>query len=394
MEESKKDLQEPLLQPKIQDNGGQEVEIESVSFWKFFQFATGYDKFLMFVGTVSSTLNGFAIPMFILLFGDMTSDIATNMDDLMPVARKYAERFLEVGGIAFVLSYITMSTWMVTGERQATKFRIAYFKTLLRQDISWYDKTNLSELSTKVANDTFAIQGALGEKIGTFIYTIALTIGSFVVAFLEGWQLAAALAAVNILAVLIIGALYIWGVQGASVKNNKAYEYAGGYAEQALACVRTVRSLNGEEKEIKQYSSALENVKKVAIKFGVVAGYSLGFMFFILIGSYGFGFWYGAKLIEDGVEGYTSGKIVTIFFSTTLGTFMLAQMTPVIKSFALGKKALARFVNIYERVPTIDIENPSGKVLNSVYGEVKFNNVQFSYPSRPNQEVLHGLNIT
>ena len=104
--------------------------------------------------------------------------------------------------------------------------------------------------------------------------------------------------------------------------NNKAYETSGGHAEQALAAIRTVRSLVGEEKELEKYASNLDHVKNTAIKYGVVAGYSLGLVFFVLIGSYAFAVWYATSLIDT--EGYKTGQIMSILFSVSLGTYMLA----------------------------------------------------------------------
>lgn len=50
-------------------------------------------------------------------------------------------------------------------------------------------------MATKVASETFAVQGAIGEKVPTFIMTFCMTIGGFVIAFIRGWNMALVCAA-------------------------------------------------------------------------------------------------------------------------------------------------------------------------------------------------------
>ncbi|GJZ45763.1 SGNH hydrolase-type esterase domain-containing protein, partial [Tanacetum coccineum] len=89
----------------------------------------------------------------------------------------------------FVL--IEVSLWMVTGERQAARIRNLYLKTILRQDISFFDKErNTGEVVGRMSGDTVPIQDAMGEKflsissktkanaqIGTFSDVAAIQVG-------------------------------------------------------------------------------------------------------------------------------------------------------------------------------------------------------------------------
>lgn len=55
---------------------------------------------------------------------------------------------------------------MVTGERQAARIRGLYLKTILRQDIAFFDKeTNTGEVIGRMSGDTVLIQDAMGEKV-------------------------------------------------------------------------------------------------------------------------------------------------------------------------------------------------------------------------------------
>jgi len=97
---------------------------------------------------------------------------------------------LIVGAGTFFASFVMFSTWMISGERQAVLYRKKYFRAIIHQEIGWFDTINPNELASKVANETFAIQGAIGEKVPTFIMTLSMTFFGFLIGYIWGWQLA------------------------------------------------------------------------------------------------------------------------------------------------------------------------------------------------------------
>lgn len=59
-----------------------------------------------------------------------------------------------------------VSSWMVTGERQSARIRSLYLKTILRQDIAFFDtETTTGEVIGRMSGDTVLIQDAMGEKV-------------------------------------------------------------------------------------------------------------------------------------------------------------------------------------------------------------------------------------
>jgi len=61
---------------------------------------------------------------------------------------------------------IEVACWTITSERQAARVRNLYFKTILRQDIAYFDKeATTGEVIEKMSRDIFLIQGAMGEKV-------------------------------------------------------------------------------------------------------------------------------------------------------------------------------------------------------------------------------------
>ena len=65
---------------------------------------------------------------------------------------------------------------MITGERQAARIRNLYLKTILRQEIAFFDQyTNTGEVVGRMSGDTVLIQDAMGEKVTVTTQLITTT---------------------------------------------------------------------------------------------------------------------------------------------------------------------------------------------------------------------------
>lgn len=129
---------------------------------------------------------------------------------------------------------------MVTGERQATRIRGLYLKTILRQDIAFFDtETSTGEIVGRMSGDTILIQDAMGEKVGKFIQLISAFFGGFIIAFIKGWLLSLVLLSC-IPCVVIAGGTLASIMSKMSNQGQLAYAEAGNVVEQTVGSIRTV----------------------------------------------------------------------------------------------------------------------------------------------------------
>ena len=67
----------------------------------------------------------------------------------------------------------------------------------------------------------------------------------------------------------------------------------------------------------------------MGIQKNAMMGFSTGFLYLCLFGTYALAFWYGAVLIMDtgsDPDPYTIGVVLTVFFSVIIGAFGIAQV--------------------------------------------------------------------
>ena len=215
-----------------------------VSFCALFRFATCTDVILMIIGTICAMAMGVALPSFSILWGNMT-DKFNSPTEIESAAKGAMLNFIYIGLGAFAAGWGMFTCWMIAGERQGIACRKAYLKSLLKQEIGWFDTINQSQLATKFATDCFAFQGALGEKVSTIIMTISMFIAGFAIAFIYGWLMALVVIA-SLPVIAIGGILFATATAKKDTEQEKDYAEAGGQVEQAISGIKTVKQLNGE----------------------------------------------------------------------------------------------------------------------------------------------------
>jgi ABC-type bacteriocin/lantibiotic exporter with double-glycine peptidase domain len=86
---------------------------------------------------------------------------------------------------------------MIAGQRQARRLRLAYFQSVLSQEIGWFDSQASGALATHLAEDTFKIQDALSDKLGAAIQFFSMFVAGFVIGFIYEWKLTLVLLSVT-----------------------------------------------------------------------------------------------------------------------------------------------------------------------------------------------------
>ena len=89
----------------------------------------------------------------------------------------------------------------------------------------------------------------------------------------------------------------------------------------------------------------------------------------------------------------SAGDVVVVFFSVVMSTMSLGQIAPELASFASGQGAAAKVFAVISRQPAIDSLSEDGLQPESVEGRIRFEDVHFTYPSRPEESILRGLDL-
>ncbi|KAL6546439.1 ATP-binding cassette sub- B member 9 [Orobanche minor] len=391
---------------------------QKVGFYKLFSFADRIDTALVVIGTVSAIGNGISQPLMTLFFGQLINSFGgTDPSHVVHEVSKVSIKFVYLAIGAGVASLLQMLCWMVTGERQAARIRGMYLRTILRQDIEFFDtQTTTGEVIGRMSGDTILIQQAMGEKVGKFIQFVSTFFGGFLLAFVRGWRLALVLCTC-IPALCISGGCVAMIMSKMASRGQVAYAEAGNVVEQTVGAIRTVASYNGEKEAAEKYDSKLQVAYASTVKQGFASGMGVGIVLLIVFGTYGLAIWYGGKLILD--QGYSGGVVVNVVMTIMTGGLYLqklpmkfgllqkdlqklfktiplralGQTSPCINAFAAGQAAAYKMFETIRRTPKIDAADTKGTVLEDMRGEIELRDVYFKYPARPEVQIFAGFSL-
>ncbi|KAL5223155.1 hypothetical protein ABZP36_027868 [Zizania latifolia] len=359
-------------------------------FLRMFRYADRVDRALVAVGAVAAMANGMSEPLMTVVFAAVIDSFgAGDATTVLHRVSKVVVYYIYLGIGTSVASFLQVSCWTMTGERQSARIRSLYLEAILRQDIAFFDvEMTTGEAASRMSADTVLIQDALGEKVGKYIQVLTAFAGGFIIGFIRGWMLAlAVLASIppSILSFAIVSRLRAQ----ISGRRQASYNSAGNVVEQTIGSIRTVVSFNGEKRAIAMYNTLIKRAYKATIMEGIITGFGIGCIFFVVFCSYSLAFWYGAKLIIS--KGYTGGQVINVVFAILTGSMAIGSASPSISAIAEGQSAAHRLFKIINRKPKIDIIGTSGIVLENIKGNVELKDVCFSYPARPEQLILDGL---
>ncbi|XP_038883131.1 ABC transporter B family member 9-like [Benincasa hispida] len=371
-------------------NNGQDDQ--KIPFYKLFTFADRFDNILMAVGTICAVANGLSQPIMTLIFGKMIDSFgSSDQSNVVTQVSKISIDFVYLGIGTGIASFLQVACWMVTGERQAARIRALYLKTILRQDITYFDtETTTGEVIGRMSGDTILIQDAMGEKVGKFIQLTSTFFGGFVVAFVRGWLLAVVLLSC-IPAIVIAGGTTSLIMSRMSSRGQIAYAEAGNVVEQTVGAIRTVASFTGEKQAIEKYNDKLKIAYKSTVQQGLASGLGLGLILLIVFGTYGLAVWYGSKLIIQ--KGYNGGQVINVIFAIMTGGMSLGQTSPVVNAFASGQAAAYKMFETIKRKPKIDSYDASGVTPDDIQGDIELKDVYFRYPARPDVQIFSGFSL-
>uniref|UniRef100_A0A0E0HHR4 MDR-like ABC transporter n=1 Tax=Oryza nivara TaxID=4536 RepID=A0A0E0HHR4_ORYNI len=363
-----------------------------VAFHHLFKYADSTDVALMLVGTIASLASGMSQVIMTIIFGQMVDAFGkSSPGNILHQVNKAVLYFVYLGIGSGIVCFLQVSCWSVTGERQATRIRSLYLKTILRQDMAFFDKEmTTGQVISSISTDTTLIQGATGEKVGKFLQLVTTFLGGFVLAFLKGWLLT--LVMLSTIPPFIFAAGIVSKML-AKISNEglASYSKAGDIVEQTVGSIRTVVSFNGEKKAIGLYNDLIKKAYKGAVKEGFIQGFGMGFLNLIYFSSFGLIVWYGSKLSLS--RGYSGADIMNILFGIMIGARALGDATPCTAAFEEGRIAAYRLFKVIKRKPEIDYDDTSGIVLEDIKGDIELKDVFFSYPSRSEQLIFDGFSM-
>lgn len=388
-----KSVSSAILENKQSDSGPQ------YSLWTLIKVVGSFNRpeaWIMLIGLFFSIIAGGGNPTQSVFFAK--SIVALSLPPSMYDKLRHDADFWSLMYLMLALTQILSFSaqgiaFAYCSERLVHRSRDKAFRTMLRQDIAFFDQEENSAgaLTSFLSTETTHLAGMSGVTLGTILVVTTTLVAAISLSCAINWKLALVCTA-TIPVLLACGFLRFWMLARFMDRAKRAYESSASYACEATSAIRTVASLTREEDVWEHYHQSLVEQGKKSLRSilrsSILYASSQSFMFLCTA----LGFWYGGTLIGN-------GEISELAFFICFSAIIFgAQSAGTIFSFApdmgKAKQAAKELKSLFDRVPTIDCWSQEGERFSSMEGTIEFRDVHFRYPTRPEQPVLKGLDLT
>ena len=302
--------------------------------------------------------------------------------------------FLGVFIVVLVLAIASAARFYfvsLLGERVVADLRRQLYGHLVGLDAEFHDRTRSGELVSRLSADSELLRSVVGSSMSVALRSSITVIGSIVMLFVTSPKLAA-YALVGIpLAVLpiVLGARRL---EKASRASQDRVADANTLASETLGAVRTVQAHAREPYELKRFGDAVSVAVETARKRIRAQSLVTATVITLVFGAVVLVLWSGAHDVIGGRM--TTGELGQFVFYALIGGGSVGALAEVWNELQRAAGGMGRIAELLNETPTIRAPAAPRRLPAPVKGEIRFDNVSFHYPSRPDLPALDDFNLT
>ena len=350
---------------------------------RLFQFVKPYKVEFSF-GLFFLLLSTGASLIFPALMGELVDSAS---DTLVKNINQIAISLLILFALQAIFSYFRIVLFVNVTEKTLAVIRQKTYTHLIKLPMNFFSKRRVGELNSRIASDISLLQETFTTDLAEFLRQVLIVIGGIM--FLSLTSIKLTLFMLAIIPAMMLAAVFFGKyIKRFSKQVQEKVAESNTIVEETLQGISNVKAFTNEFFEISRYTKKTNKVMSIAKKGGRYRGAFASFIIFCLFGSIVAVIWYGVIMIN--ANELSIGELFTfILYSVFIG----ASVGGMADIYAKLQKALGATEHL------MDILDEKTENINSdcngeaVKGNIHFNNLSFSYPSRPDVQVLNNINF-
>lgn len=334
----------------------------------------------------------------------VTGTLPTNLNTLVAI----------MGGVFAISGVATatrVSAMSLAGSRISRTLRVNLYNAILKQDTAFFDVRQSGELVNRLSNDVPIVSRTLTEHLAKIIRSgVTATASLGLIIYLSPKLSLITLCSIPPIA--LFATIFGRSARHLSRSLVDALAAATQVAAERTSAVRTVRTFGAEALEKTRYADRVDETyglaKRVALADGLYSGSVQLAAQMSLLGV----LWFGGRMVLEAGNPMTIGSLTSFsMYAVNLGVAVAGIGT----AYGQLTRALGsgyRIFEVLDRQPqgpsstlneseivsdnSVDSERHSGSgtTLEEGYdATVRFNNVHFTYPTRPESPILRGVDL-
>jgi ATP-binding cassette subfamily B protein len=296
-------------------------------------------------------------------------------------------------GVVSLLAVATFTrfyliSWL--GERIAGDLRRDIFERVISLSPAFLETARTGDILTRLTSDISVLQTLIGSAISMWMRNAILLVGAFALLIATSPKLTALIVLVIPLVLL---PLVVFGRRERRLSRAAQDRVAdlGAYAEETINALRTVQAFTHEPLDRARFSAEIERAVAAATRRITSRATLLFSVIFLGFGAIIFSLWIGGR---DVIAGRMSaGALSAFLFYAVVLAMAAAQMSELWGELQRAGGAADRLQELLQERPTIAAPGRPALLPARPEGRVRFDNVTFRYPARPEAAALANIDL-
>jgi len=344
-------------------------------------------------GVVAAALLALAASASVMLYVPMTVRQMIDRGFTSENADAIDRYFLTLIGVALLMGVTSslrffLVSWI--GERVVTDLRSAVFDHVIAQSPAFFEKNRTGEIQSRLTTDTTLIKTVVGSTVSIALRNLFMLIGAVSMLIYTSAKLSSlvllAIPAITV-PLLLFGRL----VRRLSRKSQDTVADTNVFAGEALSFIQTVQAFTHEAADRLRYREIVERAFEAARQRLLARAVLTALVIFLVFAFISGILWVGAQSVLTG--GLSGGQLGQFVLYALFCAMSLAALTEVWGDLQLAAGAAERLFELLEIQPEIEAPRQPVALSELARGQVRFEEVDFAYPTRPEIRALSNFSF-
>lgn len=298
-----------------------------------------------------------------------------------------------LGAASLPAVWASIYAWMALGERQGVRVRKLLLRSYLTNAFAWYDsRQDVAGKFTQLNRSVEELRASSAEASAVLTRSLVTICALIATSFHASWSLTLVTLCS---APLIVACAYFFSrlVQKHADRENVESSRASQLVDWSMNAAQFIRLAGTELHEVQKFRACIQKSADCFVRMCLYASLNAALLRFLTLAMFVQAFWFGSTMVRRG--SLTVGDVITCFHSCILlGSTVNGALHQLIfwQKGTVAANQISEFLEESEETGLKQITPPHA-VLRKLRGDICFRDVDFTYPSRPQDQVLRGLSL-
>lgn len=285
-------------------------------------------------------------------------------------------------------SYVRVVLFAYVTEKSMADLRTDLYAKLITLPLSFFEQHRVGELSSRITSDISQLQNAFAINMAELLRQAAtLIVGVIIIAYTSLKLTALMLCTVP---VAVVVAIFLGKkIRNLSRLSQDALAAANIVAEETMQSVQVVKAFTNEKYETNRYGQAMANAVNLALSAARFRGAFVTFLISAVFGGIILVLWYGSLLVQNG--DMTIGELLRFILYTFFIGASIGGMGDLYSNLLKALGASERVADLLGEPSEVNLQK--NEPVADAQKDISYQNIRFSYPTRPDIQVLKDISL-